>query len=119
MSLILPDANTLCMNLHLAEIGRRFPDEEVIVVLDGAGWHKSGRLAVPANVHLLRLPPYCPDLNPQENVWKVLRETWFDNLVFPSMKAVEDRLEEGLKAIGDDPESLRSVVAYPWIVDLL
>ena len=119
VSLILPDANTLCMNLHLAEIGRRFPDEEVIVVLDGAGWHKSGSVIVPANVHLLRLPPYCPDLNPQENVWKVLRETWFDNLVFPSMKAVVDRLEEGLKAMGNDPESLRSVVAYSWIIDLL
>jgi len=119
VSLILPDANTQCMNLHLAEISKRFPEEEIIVVMDGAGWHKSKALKVPHNLHPLRLPPYCPDLNPQENVWKVLREDWFDNLVFSSMQAVEDRLEQGLKAQGDHPENLKSVVAYPWLIELL
>lgn len=119
VSLILPDANTLCMNLHLEEIARCFPEEEVIVVLDGAGWHKSHALVKPANLHLLPLPPYCPDLNPQENVWKVLREKWFDNPVFASMDAVEDRLEQALKAMWSDPDSLRSVVAYPWLINLL
>jgi hypothetical protein len=119
VSLILPEANTECMNLHLEEIGRSFPGEEIILVLDGAGWHKSKTMALPANLHLLPLPPYCPDLNPQENVWKVLRETWFDNLVFSSMDAVEDRLELALKHMGHHPEILRSVVAYPWLIDLL
>jgi len=119
VSLILPDANTSCMNLHLAEIARRFPGEEVIVVMDGAGWHRSKALPIPVNLHPLRLPPTCPDLNPQENVWKVLREDWFDNLVFSSMKAVEDRLEQALKSMGDRPEKLRTVVAYPWLMELV
>lgn len=107
------------MNLHLAEIGSSFPEEEIVLVLDGAGWHKSKTLVPPANLRLLPLPPYCPDLNPQENVWKVLREQWFDNLVFPSMHAVEDQLEEALKSMGDNPEALQPVIAYPWLIDLL
>ncbi len=119
VSLALPDANTFCMNLHLAEIARRFPEEEIIVVMDGAGWHRSKALVIPTNLHPLRLPPYCPDLNPQENVWKVLREDWFDNLIFSSMKAVEDRLELALKTMGDQPEKLRTVVAYPWLIELV
>ena len=40
-------------------------------VLDGAGWHQSG-LRLPTNISLLNLPPYCPELNPVENVWEFL-----------------------------------------------
>jgi len=41
-----------------------------VLVCDGAGWHRTGgRLRVPENITLLRLPPYSPELNPVENVW--------------------------------------------------
>ena len=45
-----------------------------MVVLDGAGWHGAGDLAVPENVTLLPLPSYAPELNPVENVWEYLRQ---------------------------------------------
>jgi len=35
-------------------------------VLDGAGWHVSNELVVPANLTLIPLPPYSPELNPIE-----------------------------------------------------
>jgi len=35
------------------------------------------------------------------------------------MKAVEDRLELALKTMGDQPEKLRTVVAYPWLIELV
>jgi len=39
--------------------------------LDGAGRHQTGgRLRVPGNISLLRLPPCSPELNPQENIWQ-------------------------------------------------
>jgi transposase len=44
-----------------------------LLVLDGAGWHSSPRLAVPENIVLLPLPAYSPELNPVENVWEFLR----------------------------------------------
>jgi hypothetical protein len=34
----------------------------------GAGNHKSGELAIPANVTLAQLPAHSPELNPQENI---------------------------------------------------
>ncbi len=44
--------------------------------MDGAGWHQQGgRLQVPRNISILLLPPYNPELNPQENVWQYLRQT--------------------------------------------
>ena len=36
------------------------------MVLDQAGWHGARALAVPANVTLVPLPPYSPELNPVE-----------------------------------------------------
>jgi transposase len=42
------------------------------VLLDGAGWHIAGHLAVPDNVSLIFLPPYAPELSPVERVWLYL-----------------------------------------------
>jgi len=28
------------------------------------------------------LPPKCPDLNPQENVWQYIRDNWLSNPSF-------------------------------------
>ncbi len=39
-----------------------------LLVLDHSGAHTAHRLTVPANVGLVFLPPYCPELNPIERV---------------------------------------------------
>ncbi len=40
----------------------------MVTILDRAGWHGSNALAVPANITLLPLPAYSPELNPVERV---------------------------------------------------
>jgi transposase len=45
-----------------------------IVVLDGAGWHQTGGRRVPGTLSLLRVPPYSPDLNPQDSAWHSLQQ---------------------------------------------
>jgi DDE superfamily endonuclease len=62
------------MNLHLAEISTQVtPGAHAVVTLDGAGWHQQGdKLKLPDNISLLPLPPYSPELNPQENIWQFL-----------------------------------------------
>jgi hypothetical protein len=53
-SSILPQVNTGCMQLFLNEFSKRHPDEPIVMVLDGAGWHQSGMLKAPDNICLLR-----------------------------------------------------------------
>ena len=49
------------MNLHLAEISARVaPGRHAVLLLDQAGWHISHRLAVPANITIVPLPPNAP-----------------------------------------------------------
>ena len=55
-SLILPHVNTECMQLFLDEVSARHPDEHIVMVIDGAGWHRSDGLKAPANIYLLKLP---------------------------------------------------------------
>jgi hypothetical protein len=44
----------------------------LLVVLDRAGWHVSGRVEVPEGVGLVFLPPYAPELQPVERVWPLV-----------------------------------------------
>lgn len=54
-------------------------DEHVVLVLDQAGWHKAGDLKIPANITILPLPPYSPELNPVERVWEYLKERYLSH----------------------------------------
>ena len=73
--LILPVVSTEAMSLFLRPVAAMLTeDEHAVMVLDGASWHSSHDLAASANVTLLRLPLYAPELNPVERVWLRLRE---------------------------------------------
>src|SRR5215210_1598608 len=67
-AVITPVANVAAMDAHLAEIGTQVaPGAHAVLLLDRAGWHQRGkRLCVPANITLLDLPPYSPELNPMD-----------------------------------------------------
>jgi transposase len=63
------------MNLHLAAIAADVaPGRHAVLLLDQAGWHLSHSLNVPNNISIVPLPPKCPELNPQENVWQFMRD---------------------------------------------
>lgn len=117
-SLILPCVNAATMSLFLAEVAGRHPDEFVVMVLDGAGWHHAGDLVVPENMKLVFLPPYSPELNPTEHLWEEIREKWFPNLVFRGLDGVEDVLEESLRTLERDPDRVASLSGFSWVLDI-
>ena len=119
VSLILPDMSTVCLNVFLKELSSRHPDEHLGLVMDGAGSHKALDLQIPDNISIIHLPPYSPELNPVENFWKALKKEGFYNRVFSNMTEVENLLESKLKHFEDHPNSVRSIVAYDWILSAL
>ena len=42
--LVLPRCNTVCMNVFLEQLSKAYPDDYIVLVCDGAAWHKSGTL---------------------------------------------------------------------------
>ena len=85
------------------------------MVVDGASSHVAKDSVVPQNMRLLRLPPYAPELNPQEHVWDELREKEFPNRVYADLQSVREQLEAGLLRLASDHATLRSLTAWPWI----
>jgi transposase len=117
---VLPYANAEAMNLHLAEISRRTsPGAHAIVTTDGAGWHQQGdRLQVPRNISLLPLPPYSPQLNPQENVWQYLRQNYLANRVFETYEAVVDACCDAWNKLTAEPERITSIATRDWALQV-
>ena len=87
--------NTEEMGTFLKQVSEQYPDEYLLMVVDGASSHRAKALEVPANVALIGLPGYSPQLNPQENVWDEIREKNFPNRVYYCMAAVRDQLAKG------------------------
>ncbi|MBU2055341.1 MAG: transposase, partial [Proteobacteria bacterium] len=83
------------------EVAARHLNDQIIMVVDGAGWHRNESLIIPDNIRLLRLPPYSPELNPVEHVWDDLREKEFHNRVFDSIDSLEDHLERAIARDGE------------------
>ena len=118
-TLVLPVVTAEAMSIFLAEVARRHPEEFILMVLDGAGWHRANSLAIPENMRLEALPPYSPQLNPMEHIWDEVREKWFANEVFGSLDGVEDRLVEALVALENDPNLVASTTGFDWIINCL
>lgn len=115
-ALVLPCADKPAMTLHMAEIGRMVVSgAHAVVIVDGAGWHKpGGRLTLPDNVSTLVLPPYSPELNPQENVWQYLRQTYLANRVFDTYTAIVDACCDAWTALMKQPDRVTSIATRDW-----
>lgn len=114
--LILPAMNKNWMILMLQEMAERYKDNFLLMVCDGAASHKIKAELLPDNIQLIYLPPYSPQLNPQENIWDDMREKFFYNLAFNSMNAVENQLISACNYYENNPAIVKSITAWNWII---
>jgi transposase len=89
------------------------PTKQIVLVLDGAGWHDSPRVRVPEHIHLLFLPPHSPELQPAEHLWP-LTNTVVANRHFASIEELEDAQAERCVALQGRPDLIRSTTRFSW-----
>lgn len=118
VSLILPQTNAVCMSIFLQETSCRFPDEQILMIMDKAAWHTAGKLNIPDNIEIFPLLPYSPELNPTEQIWDEVREKGFKNELFSSLSLVENRLCDTLANLEYDPRRVKSITGWNWIVSV-
>ena len=110
-------ANTDEMNRHLKDVGAAVPEGgHAIIVLDGAGWHRSKALEVPGNVSLLRLPPYSPEPDPMETVFSLLKHKHFANRVFQTAEHVRDAVAEVWSNFAEQANAVKKITDRDWAV---
>ena len=111
--LVLPYCNTASMNLFLSELSKEYKEDHIILVCDGAAWHKSKTQEVPSNITIIHIPPYTPEMNPIEQIWRELRTQGFRNEVFSTLEKVVDRLCQTINNL--TPEKVMSITKRAWM----
>ena len=111
--LVLPHSNTVCMNVFLEKLSEEYTDDVILLVCDGATWHKSSNLKIPENIEIFYLPPATPEMNPIEQIWKEIRKRGFRNEIFQTLDKVIDRLCDTICLL--TKEIIKSITCRLWI----
>jgi transposase len=84
-----------------------------VLVLDGAGWHTSGKLAVTEGIDQVFLPPASPELQPVERVWSLVDEP-VANRTFANLTELEDILVTRCRTLRADRHRIKAHTCYHW-----
>lgn len=115
--LVMPEISTAVMNDFLVKFSTtRAADEHALMVMDGAGWHRSSDLHVPANVSLVILPSYSPELNPIERIWLYLRERHLSHRLLADYDAILNACCAAWNEL--TAERLQSLTSYPYLIQI-
>lgn len=88
------------------------PNKRIILIVDGAGWHK-GNIKIPEGVHLLPLPAYSPELQPAERLWPLVRET-LANKDIDTLDDLEDMLVKRCRYLIENVDVVKSNTLFHW-----
>ena len=114
----LPFTPSINQDVHavfLKQIAESDPDALHVIVMDQAGFHmkqEDGR--VPANIRVLPLPPYCPELNPAEWFCRVVKAPTV-NRIYGSLEKLENHLIAVARS-WSEPSKVASLV-HQWMHD--
>ena len=103
---------------HPAPVGKKYA-----LVMDNAPWHKKTKRLVYdeaqleytdilENVVFIMLPPYSPDLNPIEQVWRITRRENTHNTFFTSLSVLESTVDSAFASWAVPNDQLRSLCTF-------
>ena len=107
-----------CLQLFLRHLRHELGKGPIGVVLDSSGSHRSGEVRWPAGMHPLYLPPYSPELNPAEQVFRHIRKH-LSNTVFTTLDELQSAFIDELQQFWEHPTVLLQLTGYPWWVEAI
>lgn len=114
--LLSPQLNTKIINSFLGQFSATIPaGEHAVMIWDGAGFHTSKALVVPANITLVQLPAYSPELNPIENLWHYLKAHYLSNRAYADYDALEEAAMTAWRKAVLDTQLMKTVCAAPYL----
>ncbi|WP_054369151.1 transposase, partial [Streptococcus pneumoniae] len=67
---------------------------------------------IPTNIGFTFIPPYTPEMNPIEQVWKEIRKRGFKNKAFQTLEDVMNQLQDVIQGL--EKEVIKSIVNRRW-----
>ena len=87
---------------------------KLIWIHDGAGYHRSKDvkkfLGSTDRIELVLLPPYCPELNPIEKLWKKFKQTGTHNKFFKNIESLTSQVEKMIEFFGVNSHLVSSLM---------
>jgi len=112
--------NNIGFRRLLAAISRHFqmaqqPQRKVILYVDNDKAHdaKVVRQLLAKYAHRIQLewlPPYTPEMNPQEDIWQHMRRRVTHNHYFENMDSLLEAVDQFHKDLEDDPDSVLRLI---------
>lgn len=100
----------------LKQLVRHYQPQKVHFITDNAAYHKSPEVrkwltAHSEQIEIHFLPPYSPEFNATEYVWRKTRRMTTHNRFFLNIKELRDKLFRRFNRFQGNPASLRKTVA--------
>lgn len=113
-TLLLPNVNIDCMNIFLEEFAKVNQGKKIAIVMDGAGWHKSGKLILSKNIRIIIQPPYSPELNPTKKLWQYIKERTIKNRIYKTLRELGNVVCRFVRTLA--PAIIRGVCNVDYVV---
>jgi len=103
----------------LEQLSRHDPDSVHVVIGDGAGFHHRGEESeLPGNIRIITLPAYCPELNPAEKLWDIVKDgicnrDWLD------LDDLERAITERIRPYWEEAKKVRALIGQGYLLSEL
>lgn len=97
------------------------PGKRLYIIMDNAPWHKKAKRLIREDsqyadirdrVELVSLPPYSPDYNPIEQVWRITRREKTHNKYWDSIEKLSQTLDEWFSKFAQPNTKLASLCSF-------
>jgi transposase len=116
-ALFVPAVDKDVSALFLRQIAETDAQARHIIIWDQAGFHpRDGEASVPANVRLLALPAYSPELNPVERLGDIVKDS-ICNRLFEKLDQLEAEVLAALDPFRTDPTRVARLIGTGWLAE--
>lgn len=114
-----PTLNKDCDLGFLNLVGQSDPEAIHVVIGDGAGFHhKNGDARLPGNIKIISLPPYCPELNPTEKLWDIVKDG-ICNQLWKDLESLEEAITEKIRPYWEDAAKVIQLIGDGYLLSEL
>jgi transposase len=106
LMLEMPHCNSVAFQVFIDKLSFQNPSEFKILILDNGAFHHARTLQIPNNIAFIFLPPYSPELNPAEKMWRYFKDR-VSMIAYNSLESLQEKLSEITSAIS--PDLIRSI----------
>lgn len=109
-ALVIGSVDSTVFQVFIDMLAEQTKNKSIILVLDNASWHKVNSLKW-HNIQPMYLPPYSPDLNPIERLWKVVKQRYFTQWFTKDRDSLITRICDGLLSFFNDKNAVKKLCA--------